>query len=147
MTIGDDRNQHRFQNWQLCGVWKLPVCCHVVMKLTQNRACLTNAFIVVLILPYVTREYHLKVLELIYLLRYTAAHWLGFLERHNASVFSLLGLISGRWHPAANRSSACWGSVQRMQAVANRPQKAIGWVSIFQQWHPRPWLWLSVQLV
>jgi len=28
MTIGKDRNKYRFENWQLCGVWKLPFCGH-----------------------------------------------------------------------------------------------------------------------
>jgi len=28
MTKGKDRNKHRFKNWQLCGVWKLPFSDH-----------------------------------------------------------------------------------------------------------------------
>jgi len=26
MTIGEDRNKDRFQNWQFCGVWKFSFC-------------------------------------------------------------------------------------------------------------------------
>jgi len=29
MTMGKDRNKDRFKNWQLCGVWKLPLCDHI----------------------------------------------------------------------------------------------------------------------
>jgi len=42
MTVDEDRNKDRFQNWQLCGVWMLPFCLHRATKLTQNCACFTN---------------------------------------------------------------------------------------------------------
>jgi len=35
-------------------------------------------------------------------------HCLGFLERHNTSIFLVLIFIPARLHAAENRSSACW---------------------------------------
>jgi len=46
-----------------CVVWKVPFCDHGAMTLTQNCICFTNLCIKPLVLPSVTREYHLKVLE------------------------------------------------------------------------------------
>jgi len=42
MTIGKDRNKDRFENWQLCGVWKLPFCGHRTINLTQNWVSFAN---------------------------------------------------------------------------------------------------------
>jgi len=42
MTVGEDRDKDRFQNWKLCGVWKFPFCHHRAMKLTQNWVWFTN---------------------------------------------------------------------------------------------------------
>ena len=42
ITTGEDRNKNWYQNWQLCGVWKLPFCDHRAIKLTQNCVCFTN---------------------------------------------------------------------------------------------------------
>jgi len=40
-----DQNKDRFENWELCSVWKLPFCDHRAIKLTQNSVILTNACI------------------------------------------------------------------------------------------------------
>jgi len=42
MTIGKDRNKDLFENWQLCGVWKLPFCGHRPIKRTQNCVSFIN---------------------------------------------------------------------------------------------------------
>ena len=39
MTVGEHRSKDRFENWQLCGVEKLPFCDHTVIKLMQKCVC------------------------------------------------------------------------------------------------------------
>jgi len=57
-TIGKDRNKDRFEDWQLCGVWKLPFCDHRAIKLTPNCISFTNPCINILAPNSVTRNYH-----------------------------------------------------------------------------------------
>jgi len=87
MTINKDRNKDRFENWQLCGAWKLPVLWprsslfqatlesslfygHGVIKLTQNQSLNQSPGAP----PSFTRKYHPCVLECIHLLQCIAAH-------------------------------------------------------------------------
>jgi len=51
-------------------------------------------------------------------------HCLGFLERHNPSVFSVMIFIPALPHAAENRSSTCWRSCS--ENVPNSPQIANG---------------------
>jgi len=34
MTTGEDRNKDLFKIWQICGIWMLPFCDHIAIKLT-----------------------------------------------------------------------------------------------------------------
>jgi len=95
MTTGGDRNKDRFENWKICGVWKLPFCDHRAIKLTQNCVWLAELYMNLHDLLSVTREYHPKILELFDALQRIVAslraHWLlAFLGRHNTSVFFVL---------------------------------------------------------
>jgi len=107
MTTGEDRNKHRLNNGQLCGVWKLPFCHHRPIKLTQNCIWFTKPCIDLLAWSSVTREYHPKVLELLNLLQYTAAYWQCTLawvsgKTHNLSRFCAdfhSSLVARSWKP------------------------------------------------
>ena len=111
MIIGEARSKDRFKNWRLCGVWQLPFCDHRAVKLTRNCVCFTNPCINLPVTPSVSHEYHPKILELFDLLQYIvtcSTHWLGFLERHNASVYLALILIPAWSRAVENRLNACW---------------------------------------
>jgi len=73
MTIGEDCDKDRFKSWQLFGVWKLLFCDHRAIKFIQNCGCFTNPCINLVVPPSVTREYHLKLIELLHLLQFNAA--------------------------------------------------------------------------
>jgi len=53
-----DSNKDRFENWQLWGVWKLPLCHHRVIKPTQICSCFINPCINLHFPSTVSREYH-----------------------------------------------------------------------------------------
>jgi len=114
MSIGQDRNNDRFANWKLCGVWKFPFCHHRVMKLTQIYVCFINPCHNLLVLSSVTCEYHPKVLYLNFSTCFSAlpltcsVHLLGFLDRHNILVLLVLNFTPVSSHAGENRSSTCW---------------------------------------
>jgi len=56
------------------GVPKLPFCDHKIINLTQNSVYFINPCINLLIPLCVTREYHVKVLELLDILQSDAAY-------------------------------------------------------------------------
>jgi len=58
MTIENDR----FEIWQLCGVWKLPLYDHRVEKSKQNCVCFAIMCINLLVLPSVSCDSHPKIL-------------------------------------------------------------------------------------
>jgi len=132
MTIREDRNQHRFKNWQICRVWMLPFCYHRAIKLTQNCVYFTNPCIDLFVPSSATREDHRNVLERRSLSLHTAlGYWIDITPRSFQSWF-LVPL--GYPHQKHNQVHV-EGPVQRMQAVPNSPHKANGWSGSFQQWH------------
>ena len=82
-TVVEHWNEDPFENWQLCGVSKLPFCDYMVIKL--NCVCFTNPPINLLDPFSVTREYHPKALELLRFIATYLQHYLEFLETHNSS--------------------------------------------------------------
>ena len=113
MTVGEDQNKNRYKNWQLCSIWKFPLCDHGTIKLAHNYVCFINPWINLLMfclrsLVYTTTRYlnfstYCSVMPL-------SVHCLGFVERHNTSVFLVLIFNPARSHVPNNRSSACWKS-------------------------------------
>ena len=74
ITTGEHRNNDRFKNWKLCGLWNLTFCDHRAIKLTQNCVCFTNPYINIFVPTSTTREYHSKVLGRLHLLQCISAH-------------------------------------------------------------------------
>ena len=93
--VGEDRNKDRIENCQYCGVWKLPLCDHRTIKVTQNCSCFTN--------PCTNLVPPSHLLQCIAaFLQHTL---IGFLTRHNKSVFFVLIFIPAWSHAAENRSN------------------------------------------
>jgi len=88
MTIGGDQNKGRCQNWQVCDVWKLRFCEYGATKHTQNCVCSNNPGINLLVLPSVTRQYHLLQRIATYLQRTLAC----------VSGETFLGLLGASFH-------------------------------------------------
>ena len=90
---------------------KHPFCDQRAIKLMKNCVSFTNLYISLLAPPFVTRKYHLYVLEFLHLLRCISltcsTYCLWFVERHNTSVFLVLIFILDRSHAAEILSSAC----------------------------------------
>ena len=143
MTICKDRNKDRFENWQLCGVWKLvlPFCDHRAIKLTQNCFSFANPCINLLAPPSATRKYAtprcLNVSTCCSVLPLTCSiHCLGFVERRNTSVFLvLISFRRGRTQLKTDRVHS-EDSVEKMLAVPNRLQQANGWSCSSKLRHP-----------
>jgi len=140
MTIGKDQNTNRFENWQLCGVWKLPFCGHRSIKPTHNNVSLINPCInlMALCLPSIvnTTPRRLNLSTCCSVLSFTCRmHCLGFVERHSTSILLVLIFILARSHAAENRSSACW-RVLKWLVVPNRPQKVNCWSCSSRLRHP-----------
>jgi len=78
----------------------------------------------------VTREYHFKVLQLLNLLRSTAAYLrrtLNWVSRETWCLGQFVPIFNQVWsHLAASRTHSC-GRLCWEQAAPNRPQKANGW--------------------
>ena len=64
MTIGEDTDKDRFENWHLCGVSKLPFCDNISIKVILNWVSFINPCIHLLGPLSVTRECHSKVANL-----------------------------------------------------------------------------------
>ena len=67
-------NKDHFENWKLCGLWKLPFLNHRAIKFTQNCVCFTNLSINLFVPTSVTRENHPKLIERLHLLQCISAH-------------------------------------------------------------------------
>ena len=65
----EDRNEGCLKNGQLCGVWKLQICHHRAMNVTQICVCFANPCISLTLSPFITREFHCKMLEFFDLLQ------------------------------------------------------------------------------
>ena len=111
MTVGEERDEDRFKNWQLCCVWKLPFRHHRTIQLTQNCVCFINPCIKLFVLssalvytttrPKVLKRLHCcSVFPLI-----CSVSRLGFVKRHFATVFFILISIPVWSHAAAHRSN------------------------------------------
>jgi len=74
MTTPEDRHKDHFENWKLCGLWKLPFLNHRAIKSTQNCVCFTNLSINFFVPTSVNREYHPKLIEGLQLLQCISAH-------------------------------------------------------------------------
>ena len=87
----------RYKTWKLISVWKLSFCDYRTLQLTQYCIFFTTC-VSSFVLPSVTRECHLEVLDLLDLLQCIVAYWHGtmtwFLERHDTWVFLALDFYS-----------------------------------------------------
>jgi len=105
-TVDHDPNTNRFEKWQLCGVWKLLLCEHRTLTLTQNWVCFTNPCINLFVPSSVT------LLDLLYLLQCNAAHLQHTLLRAFGETYYVgpirgcfqTGAVARRW----NESNVCW---------------------------------------
>ena len=151
MTINKDRNKDRFENWQLCGAWKLPVLWprsslfqatlesslfygHGVIKLTQNQSLNQSPGAP----PSFTRKYHSSVLECIHLLQCIAAHLPHTLPWVCREML-YLGISSADFYSGSVARSrkpieCMLKTVEKMLAVRNCLQKANGC-----SWSSRLW--------
>jgi len=148
MTVGEERDEDRFKNWQLCCVWKLPFRHHRTIQLTQNCVCFINPCIKLFVLSsalvYTTTRP--KVLKRLHLLQCVFA----YLQRKPAWVCEKT-LCHGLFHTdfySRLVARSCTmikctfeNYFQGMQAVPNRLQKASDWscssqqfASIFLRW-------------
>jgi len=125
----------------MCGFWKLPFCHHRAIKLTQNCVCFTNSCMNLLLrIPSHANATPrcLNVSTCCSLLPITCRmHCIGFLERHNTTVFLVLIFIPAWSHTRENRSSAYWRPCSEDASSTKSSAKKSGWSCSFQQWHLR----------
>ena len=143
MTIGKDRNKDQLENWQLCGVWKLPFCGHRAIKFTQNCVSFTNPCINLLGLRFPTHvnttPRYLNVSTCWSVLPLTCRiHYLGFAKRQEY----YLDIFNTNFHSGSVARSrkpieCMLKTVEKMLAVLNRLQKVNGWSCSSRMWHPR----------
>ena len=144
MRIGS-RHKDRFENWQLCSVWKLSFSYHRSVKLARNCVCSSNPCIYLFVPPSATRAYrpgHLKFSTCcIVMSRTCSGHCVGFLWKHNPSVDIVLILIAV-WAHAVVVNKVYFG--ERVQTTLASWRN--GWSCSFQQWHhlSSTRLWLSI---
>ena len=94
ITIGKDWNKDRFNNWQLCGVCKLPFCDHRAINFTQNCVSFTNPCIslLTLYLPSLVsaKPRYFNFSTCCSVLPLTCSiDCIGFVEKHSIMVFLL----------------------------------------------------------
>jgi len=112
--------------WKIWGVWKLLIRDHGTMKLALCCVLCTNPFVNLLVLPSVTREYELGLLDLLQCIAVC-------LQRRLTGVDFYSGLIARSWKPI----NAC-GRPCSEDASSTKPSAEINvWSCTFQQWHPR----------
>jgi len=138
--VGVDRNTGRLQKLTVLWCLKIPVLWP--QELTENCVCLANPCTIYLFSSSVTREYHLRYLNLspccsVLLLICSVYLGLGFWRDIMSRFFSVninSRLVARSWKPMQGMLKILFRRCKQHQIVR---KKTKGWSCIFLQWHPR----------